>query len=190
MSLRDLIVSRPTLGLVGLPLSAKGIYLHNNDLEIKPTKLIKGQGLEKLMEDSNIHALDINFIARLFDEKTAETLPKIAEIFPLSTWYADIVYILQHLNPPPIILSSKARSLNFKALKYCILNGVLYWKDPGGILLNCLIEGEVEKVITNFHKGDYEGHIYWKTMTNKILKAGFYCPTLFSNVYKTINSCH
>jgi hypothetical protein len=32
------------------------------DIEIKPTKLIKGQGLAKLMAESNIHALDINFL--------------------------------------------------------------------------------------------------------------------------------
>ena len=32
------------------------------DIEIKPTKLIKGQGLEKLMVESNFHALDINFV--------------------------------------------------------------------------------------------------------------------------------
>ena len=35
------------------------------DLEIKPTKLIKGQGLPKLMAESNLHALDINLIATL-----------------------------------------------------------------------------------------------------------------------------
>jgi hypothetical protein len=33
------------------------------DIEIKPTKLIKGQGLAKLMVESNFHALDINFLA-------------------------------------------------------------------------------------------------------------------------------
>ena len=30
------------------------------DIEIKPTKLIKGQGLAKLMAESNYQALDIN----------------------------------------------------------------------------------------------------------------------------------
>ena len=34
------------------------------DLAIKPTKLIKGQGLEKLMAQSNLRALDINLIAK------------------------------------------------------------------------------------------------------------------------------
>jgi hypothetical protein len=33
------------------------------NIEIKPTKLIKGQGLEKLMAESNFHALHINVLA-------------------------------------------------------------------------------------------------------------------------------
>ena len=37
------------------------------DIEIKPTKLIKGQGLSKLMAEPNYHALDINFIAQVDD---------------------------------------------------------------------------------------------------------------------------
>ena len=35
------------------------------DLEIKPTKLIKGQGLARLMAESNFEALDINMINAL-----------------------------------------------------------------------------------------------------------------------------
>jgi hypothetical protein len=35
------------------------------DLEINPTKLIKGQGLEKLMVQSNYDILGINFIIDL-----------------------------------------------------------------------------------------------------------------------------
>eukprot|EP00253_Pinus_taeda_P034208 PITA_34208 len=38
------------------------------DVEIKPTELVKGQGLAKLMAESNLHALDINLIAIMSDE--------------------------------------------------------------------------------------------------------------------------
>ena len=38
------------------------------DVEIKHTKLIKGQGLAKLMAESNFHALDINLITAMSDE--------------------------------------------------------------------------------------------------------------------------
>ncbi len=37
------------------------------EIEIKPTKLIKGQVLAKLMTESNCQALDINFISALDD---------------------------------------------------------------------------------------------------------------------------
>ena len=60
------------------------VSLLDYDLEIKPIKLIKGQGLEKMMEDSNLHALDIKFIVALSDEQTAETLHEITEIFSFS----------------------------------------------------------------------------------------------------------
>ena len=36
------------------------VVLVDYDLEIKPTKLIKGQGLAKLMDQSNYDALDLN----------------------------------------------------------------------------------------------------------------------------------
>lgn len=44
------------------------------DVEIKPTKLNEGQGLAKLMAESNLHALDINFIATM-SEEDEESLP-------------------------------------------------------------------------------------------------------------------
>jgi len=80
--------------------------------------------------------------------------------------------------------------LRLKAQRYCILDNVLFWKDPGGILMNCLVESEAKEVMNDFHKGDYGGHLYWKTTANKILRAGYYWPSLFSNVYKTVMSCH
>ena len=43
------------------------------DLEIKPTKLIKGQGLAQLMAESNFQALDINLVATLDDQEEQAT---------------------------------------------------------------------------------------------------------------------
>ena len=39
------------------------------DLEIKPTKLIRGQGLAWLMAESNLQALDINMISTLDEQQ-------------------------------------------------------------------------------------------------------------------------
>eukprot|EP00253_Pinus_taeda_P019521 PITA_19521 len=144
------------------------------DVEFKPTKLIKGQVLAKLMAESNFHPLDINIISSM-SEGDEESLPaQVSEFFLLSPWYSDIVYVLQNLSRPPGMAKNKSRTLKLKASKFCIMNNALYWKDLGGVLLNCLVEEEEKKVMEDFHKGDCGGHIFWKTTANKILRAGYY----------------
>ena len=75
-------------------------------------------------------------------------------------------------------------------MKYCIIDNALFWKDNGGILLNYLLKDEVDKIMQEFHAGDCGGHLYWKTTANKILRAGFYWPTLFVDVKKHVTSYH
>jgi len=142
------------------------------------------------MAKSNLHALDINLIAAMSKEDEDSLLVQASENFLHSPWYSDIVYVLQHLSPPSGMAKNKSRTLKLKAAKFCIMNNALYWKDLGGILLNCLVEEEEKQVRDDFHKGDYEGQLFLKTMANKILRAGYYWPTLFADVYKTITSCH
>jgi hypothetical protein len=42
------------------------------DLEINPTKLVKGQGLAKLLDESNCKALGVNFINIFSENQQAE----------------------------------------------------------------------------------------------------------------------
>jgi len=77
-----------------------------------------------------------------------------------------------------------------KASKYCILDGVLFWKDLSGVLLNFLVKTEAKDLMSDFHKGDCGGHLFWKTTSNKILRVGFYWPNLFTDVYKIVMSFH
>jgi len=77
-----------------------------------------------------------------------------------------------------------------KSLKFCILDNALFWNDHEGILLNCLIKDEADKVLQDFHAGDCGGHLYWRTTTDKILRACFYWATLFFYVKRFVTSCH
>jgi hypothetical protein len=85
---------------------------------------------------------------------------------------------------------TKVIFLKLKVVKFCVLDNSLYWKDPGGILLRFFLEDEVKRAIQEFHKGDYEGHHYWKTTAHKILRVGYYWLTLFTDVYKEVSSYH
>jgi hypothetical protein len=154
--------------------------------------LIKGQGLARLMAQTNCELLGINFTTDLSEnvaEEEGET-PQISQKFLDSAWYVDIIFVLKNLQAPPEYSKTKARFLKLKAAKFCIVNGMLYWKDPGGILLSCLTEDEAKKTIQEFHKGDCGGHHYWKTTVHKILRAGFYWPSIFPDVYKEVSKCH
>jgi len=143
------------------------------DLEIRPTKLVKGQGLAKLMAESNFQALDMNMVDVL-EEIEESTAPFIEETFLNSPWYADIIYVLLYLNAPPSLSKTKARFLKQKALSFCILDGVLYWKNAVGIFLKCLLEDNAIKIMHELHDGECGGHLYWKATTNKILRSSHY----------------
>ena len=106
-----------------------------------------------------------------------------------SDWYQDIIHYLQHLQCPDCMDRSQARSLRLKAMKYCILDGQLYWKDPGGILLTCITEEKTGEVIEEFHRGICGGNKAWKATAYKILRAGYYWPTLFQEMNSRVRAC-
>jgi len=58
------------------------------------------------------------------------------------------------------------------------------------VLLNFLTKDESKEVINDFHKGDCGGHLYWKTKTNKVPRAGYYRDMLFGDIYKAVMSCY
>jgi hypothetical protein len=122
--------------------------------------------LAKLLE-SNLKALRINQLQEsegsleINELNFATPTVEIQDKFSLSVWYRDIVSYLLTLRCPSELTPSKARTLKLHAVKYCIIDGRLYWKDPLGFLLSCLVEAETEKVIEEFHEGMCRGHHAW-----------------------------
>eukprot|EP00253_Pinus_taeda_P029668 PITA_29668 len=95
------------------------------DIKIKPTKLIKGQGLAKLMFETNFQALYINQL----DNEPELATPQISETFLQSPWYADICFVLLNLCAPPGLSRTKKRFLRMKSSNFCVIDGALFWKN-------------------------------------------------------------
>ena len=106
------------------------------------------------------------------------------EKYAESVWYADIVHFLLYLQCPEHLDKKAVRSLKLKGTKYCLVEQQLLWKDPGRVLLRCLDKLDIEEVISESHEGVYGGHKYWKATAYKILRSGYYSPSLFSDVYQ------
>ena len=77
------------------------------DLDVKPTKLVKGLGLTKLLTESNFQALGINLLAPVEEanEETRDNQSKTAikYKFLCSEWYKYIVHYLCFLSCPPSV---------------------------------------------------------------------------------------
>jgi hypothetical protein len=161
-----------------------------------PTKIIKGRGLAKLLAESNLRALDINCLQgededTHLQEPDDQTYPnKVEEKFTLSGWYTNIVFYLLNLKCPDGLTPAKYKTLKLHAVKYCISENQLYWRDPLGFLLVCLVETETPSVTEEFHEGICGGHHAWRATAYKILRVGYYWPKLFSDVNAKVRACH
>ena len=112
-----------------------------------------------------------------------ETGSQVRNIHSSSPWYKDIIYFLLNLQSPPDLDKSKFISLKLKSVKYCIIDQILFWKDPNGILLRCVIEEEEKQIFCDLHHGVCGGHHHWKYTAFKILRASYYWPILFSDMF-------
>jgi hypothetical protein len=84
---------------------------------------------------------------------------------------------------------TQVRALKLKAIKFCINDKMLFWKDPSGVLLRCINKEESVQTMTKFHSSECGGHHYWKTTAHKILRVGYYWPCLFSDVCAFVKTC-
>jgi hypothetical protein len=147
------------------------------DLEINPTKLVKGQGLAKLLDESNCKALGVNFINVCSDTQQVELSNKdTQDDLSLSecTWYKDLIYFLLELKPLDGMGKIKERALKLKEIKYFLIDQVLYWKDPLWVLMRCLNPKKTQRVMFYFHRSLCGGHHFWKTTSKQIIRARYY----------------
>jgi hypothetical protein len=92
------------------------------------------------------------------------------------------------LHPPDGLERNKVRDLKLKSIRYCLIDHILYWKDPLGVLLRCLDPQKAQKSMTDFHDSLCGGYHFWITKTYKILRDGYFWPSLFTDVCANIRA--
>ena len=104
------------------------------DLEIKPTKIIKGQGLAQMLTESNQEAIQMGES----EQTSSEQVNVVTSELEHDEWYSDIVYYLNNLSCPDHLVDYKRMDLRLKGIKYCLTEDGLGWKNPNGVLLRCV----------------------------------------------------
>ena len=108
---------------------------------------------------------------------------------PPNSWYQDLVHYLQEGLLPKHWNSKQRISLCLKSTSYQIINRILFRKNYDGVLLRCLEKEDAKKVIAELHDGLAGGHFFGDTIAHKILRAGYYWPTLFKDAHAHVRKC-
>jgi hypothetical protein len=118
-AVKDILGQQDCLGVRGKWVSKIQEY----DLEIKPTKLIKGQGLAQMLTKGNEQALDLVYQNNQHRLALSPELQRLEQ----HEWYADIIFFLSNLACPSHLIGHKRRALRLRQLSI-----VLFRMDWGG----------------------------------------------------------
>eukprot|EP00253_Pinus_taeda_P007508 PITA_07508 len=155
--------------------------LQEYDLEIKPAKIVRGQGFCRLLaEASNI--------SESGDTDHIEEINQIS-ITDSKSQYADLIFYLKNGHAPPNLSYKNKRAIRLKSKNFVIIDDVLFRQNYDSVLLRCLEKPEAQKVLQELHDGPTGGHFGADTTTHKIIHAGYYWPTLFRNTHEYVRKC-
>ena len=115
--------------------------------------------------------------------ETMEEQPIADEsLFLISTidpWYGDIIVYLQTQSFRLELSWSQRRKIRFQSQQYHIVGDTLYRRGANSIFRHCLTLNEVENFLNDCHSGACGGHMSGNATTQKILRAGYFWPSLF-----------
>jgi len=66
---------------------------------------------------------------------------------------------------------------------------VLFRRNFDGMLLRCIDSTKAQRVLQEFHEGVCGGNFAPKTTTHRIMRVGYYWPTIFKDYYSMMIKC-
>ncbi|XP_059075423.1 uncharacterized protein LOC131875342 [Cryptomeria japonica] len=150
------------------------------NIDIQITKLVRGTGLAKLMAEENLEVAQIN---TLFDSKD------IICSLQRTPWYTEIIPFLIDSVYQGGFTESQKRTLKLQSQRYVFKAIDLYYRENDGFLLFCLEKEQAHLVLAEMHDGVCGGHFTTNTTTHKVLRAGYFWPSLFKDAHAYVRKC-
>ena len=118
--------------------------------------------------------------------------PSIKELqtFPVHTrsrWTNSILSFLREGQLPPN--PEEARKIQKRAAKFTILNDELYKRGYTQLYLRCIEEEEARYVLEEVHGGVCGNHIGAKSLVRKIMRTGYFWPTMQQDEAEFVKKC-
>lgn len=75
------------------------------------------------------------------------------------------------------------RKIQVNSRHFVVLGNWLYRRGLDGVLRRCVMEDEVPSILSACHDSACGGHFSGQLTGQKILRAGYYWPTLFKDAH-------
>eukprot|EP00253_Pinus_taeda_P031966 PITA_31966 len=155
--------------------------LQEYDLEIKPAKIVRGQGFCRLLAGASN-------IPESSNTDQSETINQIS-IIDSESQDADLIFYLKNGYAPPNLSYKNKRAIRLKAKNFTIIDDVLFRQNYDSVLLRCLEKQEAQRVLQELYDRPAGGHFGADTTAHKIIHAGYYWPTLFRDAHEYVRKC-
>ena len=70
------------------------------------------------------------------------------------------------------------------------MDNTLYYHGVDFILCHCLTHKEAKVVLNDFHGGACGGHLFGISTAQKILRVGYFWPSIFKYCVNVVKKCH
>jgi hypothetical protein len=94
-------------------------------------------------------------------------------------WYDDLLVYLRTQKLGNHLSRDDRRRIHHQAPRYLLIGDILYQWGVDSILRHCLTIDEVDRVLNDCHNDAYGGHLSGIATAQKIIRAGYFWPTLF-----------
>ncbi|KAK1258009.1 hypothetical protein QJS04_geneDACA012714 [Acorus gramineus] len=101
-------------------------------------------------------------------------------------WYFDIKNYLEDGSFLEYATDSNQKIVKRIAIKYCLRGGILFRASFYGELHGCLDDEEAYTVVEEAHSKVYGGHVNAQMLAKKVLRMGYYWPTLEGDCNKYV----
>ena len=81
------------------------------------------------------------------------------------------------------------RKLKVQASRFVLIRDVLYKRGFSRLYLRCLSHDEADYVIREVHEGICGNHSRARSLVHKLIRAGYYWPTILKNAQAYVKAC-
>ena len=97
-----------------------------------------------------------------------------------------VAYLKDTIFPPD---AKEARKLMNQASRYILYEGKLYKRSYSLPLLKCLRPSEADFALREVHEGVCGSHMGARSLSNKLLRQGYYWPTMYHDSVEYVRRC-